>query len=333
MYFVFPKNIFLIFLLLALSVQSILANNMYRWKDESGNVIFSDQVPPDQMKHRRESLNKNARTVHVIEKEKTKAQRELGKRLSILRKQQKDIIAKQRMHDKVLLSTFRNINDMKVSLKGKMLSLDSKRKIVKNNLKRLQEQLKDQQKRAAQYDRDGRLVPTKLTKTILATKEQIKLAYVEISKQFEKKKLIRRGYEEDFARFLFLTKSNVKSYDLSRQTAEKKASHELGLFICESIQQCNKAWKIAKQFVYTYSTVALDIQSDKLIMSLAPFNDNDLSLSVSKMDGGEGRDQLFLDIRCRKSSLGDETCIGKKAKKIRQSFSNFIKLALGDSKR
>jgi hypothetical protein len=106
-------------LILMLGAQSVLAKKMYRWVDEQGNVRYSDQVPPDQIKHRRESLSESARVLEVVEKEKTKAQRELEKRLLVLRKQQDEIIAKQKSHDKVLLSTFRTVLTWSWRLKEK----------------------------------------------------------------------------------------------------------------------------------------------------------------------------------------------------------------------
>jgi hypothetical protein len=304
---------------------------MYRWKDNDGNVFFSDQVPPDQVKHRRESLNKNARVVDVVEKQKTKAQRELEKRLAVLRKQQEEIIEKQRSHDKVLLSTFRNLDDMQLALKGKMLALDGQRKVLQGNLQRLEQQLLQQQKKAAQHERDGRKVPTKLSNEILASKDQISLIYVEIAKQFEKKKGIREKFEADITRFAFLVESKLEDQDPSLKTAEKKAASVLGLFICETVEQCDEAWGIAKKFVHTYSTASLDIETDKLIMSRDPYKDTDLSLSVSKMDMKNDKQQLFLDIRCRNSSLGFELCQGPKAKEIRERFSSYIKIGLNNT--
>ncbi len=316
--------IFLLFLLQT----PVSAKNMYRWVDEEGNVRFSDKVPPEEVKHRRETLNKNARTVGVVEKEKTKAQRELDKRLSVLRKQQQDIIDKQRMHDKVLLSTFRNVDDMKMALKGQMLAMDGKRKIVHNNLQRLQKQLREQQRKAAQFERDGKRVPSDLSKSIRTSKQQIKQAYVDISAQFQNKKKIRQEFEEDIERFIFLTKSSEESQDLSRELAETRAASELGLFICENMDQCKQAWKVAKQFVYLNSTVSLDIETDKLIMGKTPSRNTDLSLSVSKITESGYKEQLFLDIRCRNSSLGQELCSSSKVKKIRNSFSDFIKAGI-----
>ncbi len=319
--------IFLIFLVLGAG-QDVYAKKMYRWIDEHGNVFFSDKVPPEQVKHKRESLNKNARVLEVVEKEKTKEQRDLDKRLNLLRKQQEDIIAKQKSHDKVLLSTFRSLDDMNMALKGKMLALDGQRKVVQGNLVRLENQLNQQQKKAAQYERDGKPVPGNLLEKIRDSKQQIETTYVEISKQFEKKQRVRVEFEEDIKRFVFLTQSDHDGVDLSRRTALDRAENELGLFICDSLSLCDRAWENAKQFVYIHSTTLLDIETDKLIMSQAPYKDTDISLSVSRMEIENKKDQLFLDIRCRNSSIGIELCRSPKAQRIRHAFSGFIKASL-----
>jgi len=318
-------KILLITLLLFIGGQSVHAKKMYRWVDEVGNVRYSDQVPPDQVKHRRESLNENARVIDVTEKQKTKAENDLEKRLFLLRKQQDDIIKKQKSHDKVLLSTFRRLSDMEMALKGKMLAMDGQRRVIQGNLQRIEMQLQQQQKKAAQYERDGKAVPKKLLTEIAGSKEQIEQAYIEIANQFEKKKKVREDFEEDLARFAFLTQSDTtESKILSLQTAEKKAENQLGLFICESTKQCDKAWMAAKKFIYTHSTTDFNIETDRLIMSQTPYKDKDMSLSVSKLIV-DNRQQLFLDIRCRQSSLGAELCRSDKVTKIRTSFSNYIK--------
>jgi len=324
------NNIVLAVLVIMLSslMAPVNAKKMYRWVDDKGNVFYSDQIPPKDVKHRRESLNENARVVAVVEKEKTKAQRELLKRLSLLRKQQEAIINKQKSHDKVLLSTFRNVGDMKLALKGQMLALDGKRKVVRSNLNRLEKQLLQKQRKAAQFERDGRRVPINLLTDIASSKQQIENTYVEIANQFKKKKRIREQFERDIERFLFLIESNEDDADSGYLTAENKAANELGLFVCQSIDQCNRAWVSAKEFVHIHSTVTLNIETDTLIMSRTPYKDADLSLSVSKMDEDDGSQQLFLDIRCRKSSLGTALCRSAKVKEIRHSFSDYIQSTL-----
>jgi len=323
------KQVVLFIFLTALAGQNAFATkNMYRWVDESGNVVFSDQVPPKAVKHRRESLNQNARVVKVIEKEKTKAERELVKRLSLLRKQQEAIINKQKSHNKVLFSTYRSVKDMSVALRGQMLAFDSKRKVVRGNLNRLEQQLIQKQRKAAQYERDGRSIPAKLLTEIALSKEQIDNTYVEISNQFQKKKKIRQQFADDIDRFKYLLKLRETDNDSDYLVARHKAADELGLFICETVAQCNRAWVSAKQFIRLNSTVAVDIETNTLPLSRAPYKDNDLSLSISKMNEDDGSQQLFLDIRCRKTSAGDALCLSDRVRSIRHSFNDFIKSTL-----
>ncbi len=301
---------------------------MYRWINDDNKVSFSDQMPPDQIKHRRETLNKHARVIDVVEQEKTKAQQALEKRLVKLRIQQQAIIQKQKIKDKVLLTTFRNQEDIELALKGKMLALDGQRKVVQGNLDRLNKQLRQQQKRAAQYERDGHQVPKKIRDDISSSKMQIEMTLIEISKKFENKRNTRKKFEEDIARFTFLTQSKVNSHVLTRKTAESKAETELGVYICETNKICDRAWVYAKQFINTYSTTDLYVENERLIMSKDPSRNTDLSLSVSKMNVDNNKYQLFLDIRCYKSSLGKDLCAGVEARHIRHSFSDYIKSAL-----
>ncbi len=328
--FFFTKNIVRVAMILALAGQVAFAaeKKMYRWVDDNGNVFFSDQVSPKDVKHRRESLNHNARVLEVVEKEKTKAERELVKRLSLLRQQQEAIINKQKSHDKVLLSTYRSVKDMEVALRGQMLAFDSKRKVVRGNLNRLELQLLQKQKKAAQYERDGLNIPVKLQTDIATVKAQINKTYIEISNQFQKKKRIRQEFARDIERFSYLIKLHDSDDDSGYLNAKNKAAVELGLFLCETPMQCDRAWVSAKQFIRINSTVAVDIETDTLIMGRAPYNDDDLSLSVSRMKEDDGSLQLFLDIRCRKSSLGDALCRGPRVKGIRHSFNEFIKSTL-----
>ncbi|MFZ2403646.1 MAG: DUF4124 domain-containing protein, partial [Methylobacter sp.] len=59
---------------LCLSSQPAIAKKMYRWVNENGETIFSDQVPPEHAQLRRESLNEKGRVVEITEQAKTKEQ-------------------------------------------------------------------------------------------------------------------------------------------------------------------------------------------------------------------------------------------------------------------
>jgi hypothetical protein len=322
------KKLLVLGLALLLSSEAVFAKKMYRWVDENGNVYFSDQVPPDQVKHQRETLSEKARVLEVTEKAKTAEQLEQQKRLDALRKEQEKIVAKQASNDKVLLSTYRSLEDMNRALDNKMAALDVEQKVIEGNIKRFEQQLLQQQQQAADHERNARKVPEKLLADIASSKQQIEATKQELDRHLLERQETEKEFKADMARFQFLTQSGGDAKNTSKSLAESNAGNALGLFICQDAAQCVKAWKIAGEFVAKHSTTGQDVETDKLIMRAAPAKDDDLSLSVSKLEYSSGQQQIFLDIRCRQSTLGAELCADSKAQAIRQGFAPFIQSQL-----
>lgn len=318
-------------IVLLFKAQDLSAKKLYRWVDDEGNTYFSDQIPPESIKHRRETLNEKGRVIAVTEKAKTQEQLQLEKRLAELRKAQNKIIQKQKAYDKVLLTSFSNLDDLLLSIKGKNQSMQAQIKATQGNLKRLKAQLENQQMKAAGFERNAQKVPQTLLDAIAATQQQIRKTQQAIDKQIAKQNKIKQEDEADVERYRFLTQSQSDSPNQSDKIASIKEANALGLFYCENDHQCNKAWAIARTFVNFHSTTAPDIDNDTLIMSQAPSKDSDLSLSLSKIAINDNEYQLFLDIRCRDSKLGRELCASQKANDIRTSFRPYINQALSRS--
>ncbi|MFU8788490.1 MAG: DUF4124 domain-containing protein [Methylobacter sp.] len=325
----FSVNLFLICCLALGNSQPAFAKKMYRWVNEKGETIFSDQVPPEQVQHRREALNEKGRVVEVTEQAKTKEQQAMDNRLEALRKAQEKIIEQQKANDKVLLSTFRNLDDMQASLYATMQSLDAQRNVAQANLKRVENQLGAQQKQAGALERNGKKVPQKLLDDIKKTEAQIQAAYAEINKHIEKKNRVKAEFEADIERFKFLTQGNEDPAKTSEQIAEHKIADQLGLYTCATEAHCTEALGSVRDFIKIHATTPIDTDTDKLILGRAPAKDSDLSLSVSRIEDADKKQQLFLDIRCRESSLGAELCASQKVRDIRSAFRPFIEAAMG----
>ena len=324
----FSASIFLACFVFLCSSQPAFAKKMYKWVDEHGETKFSDQVPPEESQYRRESLNEKGRVLEVTEKAKTKEQQAIDNRLNELKKAQEKIIAQQAANDKVLLSTFRSVKDMEASLYATMQSLDAQRNVAQGNLKRVENQLESQQKKAAELERNGKKVPASLLDEIKQTEAQIQVAYAEINKQIEKKNRAKAEFEANIERFKFLTQENTDPSKTPDKMAQTKVADEIGLYACETDAVCSKAWISAHDFIRAHATTPIDTDTDKLIMGRAPANDSDLSLSVSKIEDENKKQQLFLDIHCRESSLGAELCSSQKVRDIRSAFRHYIESAV-----
>lgn len=317
--------------LLLCHAPAIHAKKMYRWVDDQGNTYFSDQVPPEHAKHRREALNQRGRVIDVIEKAKTKEELELEQRLNELREAQEKIIQKQQTYDRVLLSTFRNIDDLLLSIGNKTRTMEAQIRATEGNLNRLKSQLSGQQRKAAAFERNAQRVPESLLKDIRSTQEQIQQTEIAISRQMETLNRVKKEDDADVDRYLFLTQSRTDTQPKQHKIPSIKEANELGLFYCENDHQCNQAWEIARTFVTFHSTTGPDIDTDKLIMTRSPSKDSDLSLSLSKIAISDVDYQLFLDIRCRDSSLGRELCASQRVSDIRSAFRPYINDALSRS--
>lgn len=326
----FSASIFLVCFLFLCGSQSALAKKMYRWVNENGETIFSDQVPPEQSQYRRESLSDKGRVLAVTEKAKTKEQQAMDERLSTLKKAQEEIIAQQQANDKVLLSTFRNVKDMEESIYATLQTLDAQRNVAQGNLKRVENQLGIQQKKAAELERNGKKMTKDLLSDIKQTEAQIQVAYAEINKQIEKKNRAKAEFEADIERFTFLTRDHKDPSKESDKIAENKVADDMGLYTCRTDELCVKAWMSAHEFIKTHATTPIDTDTDKLILGRAPATDSDLSLAISKIEDENKKKQLFLNIRCWESSAGTELCASQKVRDIRTAFRPFIEAAVGE---
>lgn len=320
-----PFKCFGIFVLL-LSTNNVAEAKTYRWVDDQGKVHFSDVIPPDQVKYQRETLNKAAQVIETSDKAKTQEEYDQEQHMQSLRQEQDKLIAKQAAEDKVLLSTYRSIEDMDLTLNGRMQALDAQRRVAEGNLKRLQHQLESQQKKAAELERNGQVVGQGLLNDIRSSEQQIQLATTEISAHVSKKSQVKAEFESSIERFKYLTQGKNATAD--NNTQDTPVASLAGLFNCTDSAQCDQAWSHAKTFVKRYSTVPISNETDQLILSADPVKENDISLSVSRMQAENGQQKLFLDVRCHHSRIGAEFCAGNTASGIRGAFKPYLETAL-----
>lgn len=316
-----------------LSSQIVHANKMYKWVDEKGNTYFSDQVPPKASQLRRETLSKQGRVVGVTDKAKTKSEEALDRLLKALKEAQEKVIAQQMFHDKALRVTYMKLEDLQNTYNAKLQELETEQKLSISDLKRLDNQLETLHRQAATNERNGEKIPQNLLDQIKATEKESQNAYVKISQHIEKKNKVVEQFNGDIARYKQLTQS-AEQKRMEQQKEEIKAANQLGVYVCKDDRECEKAWKIAGDFISKHSTSSNstqpEIESGKLIMGRTPDTDNDLSLAISKTDMGDHKQKLFLDIRCRDSSIGVELCASKKVQDIRIAFKNYLETSLAN---
>jgi hypothetical protein len=316
-------GLFLTCLLFALHSQTAVAKNLYKWVNEDGSIVFSDQIPPEQTKNQHEVLSPSGKVVELVEQAKTTEQLELEKRLVVLRAEQQKIIEQQKARDSLLLATFRSKEDMNAAFNTKIQTIEAEKKALEGQLTRLFAQFEVQQTEAAGFERNAQKVSEKLLADMKQSQADIKKTNDDITANANKRKKVQKEHDADFDRFVFLTKKQ-ETIESDVKTASIKEANSLGLFYCENDHLCDKAWEIAHKFIQLYSTTEPDVDNDKLIMHKPAINDADLSLSLSRIAINDSEYQLFLDIHCNKSTNGRKLCDSQRVQQIRSSFRPYI---------
>ena len=303
----------------------VSAKTMYRWVDEHGKVSFSDQVPPDQAALGHQELDKNANVVKVSGKAKTKAEFEIAKRLEKLRKQQEQIVIKQKAHDQKLLSSYINVTALDTTREAKTQALADQNREIRETIKKLADELSAKHREAAVFEIKNTKVPKGLLDQIEENQKKTAKANQDLNELQLKKAATEKEFAVDKARYLFLTQSKKNPSTADKATAPVIQS---GLYECDNVAQCEKVWVIAKDFVKNNSKAKISIDSETLLMSEDPVSDTDFSLSVSKMLAEGKKTQIFLDVRCTNTIAGNTVCSSPKAEDIRGRFNDDIKAKL-----
>lgn len=320
------SNITICTLLTLLVAQPVVAK-LYRWVDADGNTHISDKLPPSQAGQARSELNERGMEVKKVDRAKTAEEMAQERELERLRQEREKLIEKQQAEDRVLLLTFRSEDDIIMAQDGKLTAIDVIIQIASSNIKQSKEQLVNMQNNAADFERKGKQPPAKLVQEITATRQHLKDSYATIIAKEKDKDRIRKKTQEDLKRFRSLKQLQSSIDPVSSQ---KSVISQLDYVVtCHDTNVCDSHWEKAKAYALKHATTKIKILGDSVILTAPPNEDNDISITLSRIASKRGPgEHLFFDLQCKSSTLGEKFCQGEEIKSIR---SGFRKLLLGEN--
>lgn len=185
------------------------AATLYKWTDENGEVRYSDRLPPNQVRHKHETLNEHGVVIDTKEAAKTeeqlKAEAEQRRLQEAKLAEEKRLKEEQEKHDRVLLLTFSSEEEMMSVRDNRIEVIDSVIRLIENSISTTEERLIGLEDRADNlYISKGKEVPGGLaqnieffTRKVANRKEQLKLKEAEKSK-------IENQFDSDLARYRWL---------------------------------------------------------------------------------------------------------------------------------
>ena len=187
---------------------------LYKWTDENGKVHYSDKVPPQHSKHKRDELNEQGITVKKIAAPKTAEQLKKEEQQAKIRAEQKRKEQKQANYDQMLLNSYLSEDGLINARDANITAVENVIQASNDTLKNQEQRLMDLRKSAADYERSGKPVPEGILKQIKNTQEQIQRTHDYIATKQGEQETTRKKYEKDIQRY-----QELKGYDSNNNSS------------------------------------------------------------------------------------------------------------------
>ncbi len=174
---------------------------LYKWVDDQGQVHYSDHVPASQLRHQRKILNEQGVEIKTIRAPKTAAELAAERQAEARRQAEAKKAARQAAHDRMLLDTFTNTDDMEMARDGKIAAIEGVIRLTRSRLDNLHKRLDDYLHRAAAFEQAGKPVPPLVQQAIERQRRQIAEYQDFIRRKQQEQEGIRQQFARDIARF------------------------------------------------------------------------------------------------------------------------------------
>jgi predicted GH43/DUF377 family glycosyl hydrolase len=297
------------------------AAGIKKWVDENGVTHYGRSVPPEYMDRAHSELNDRGIEVKRHERSRTEAEIERDKALAALRAEQQKLLKEQQARDRILLSLYRNEDDLVMARDGKLAQLDGQIRLNYTEIRRMKARLSDFQAVAAAAERRGTQMSPKQKANLDSTQRSIEKSYAIILSKEEEKRVTRERYNYDLARFRKLRSGGARAANADR-VAESEFPDLVDTVVrCTKEVECERLWIIAQNYARKHATTPIDLTAERILVTAPPRAVRDISITVSRLvDREAGGERIFMDVQCVNFTEGREFCRGSEVNGIRERF-------------
>jgi hypothetical protein len=137
--------------------------NFYRYTNEKGEVILSNQVPPDQVVRGYDVLDKNGQIKETIAPALTNEQRQI-----------KIADEARKASDKRLIGLYSSYDEIDNARDARIAQIDSAIVLIEGNIRSMIDKREKLQKSGADLERDGKTVPVDIAQQLFVLDSRIK---------------------------------------------------------------------------------------------------------------------------------------------------------------
>ena len=302
-----------------------VAGKLYKWVDDEGHTHYSDKIPPSDARRARTHLDERGVTVDKIDAAKSAEQIRQEAEEARLRREQERLAEKQRAEDRVLLRTFRTTDDIEMARDGQIQAVDTYIRVTQSNIKRLKNTLVEMQQNAAESELSGQTVSVRYLNDIDTKRQALKESYQSIVDREREKNRIRQSFAADLKRFRELKKL-AQTNDPQQEANQSFIDALKNVYNCSLQDNCTQAWQKAKAYVRANSTMQVNMEGENILMTSAPVENDDISITVSRIrDQKTNQTLIFMDLQCKETNQGAALCArGEKVLRIKKGFQSAL---------
>lgn len=192
-------------LVLFLATNVAMAQHVYRWVDDLGEVHYGHSVPPEHAHRGYDRLGRDGSVRERFAPALTPEERAERAARMALEAETEAEQRSQETRDRMLLAAYRSVDDIEASMNVQLAGLEAQRTQLELALAEAVRRFENQIARAAQQNRDGHQVSEQLTESINSSRretQRLRQAIVDLAQRDE---AIRRQFEAEAERFRELT--------------------------------------------------------------------------------------------------------------------------------
>lgn len=295
---------------------------LFRWVDENGVVHYTDQIPPAQVDKGHSELSDKGVRVGVVPPAQSVEEIQRERELERLRAQQDRLVEQQKAADRVLLRTYRSVDDLVMAREGKIAAIDVVINVSRGNIRRQQDWLRNLRAEAADLERAGKPVPAHVTEAIAKSERYIRESYATIVNREQQKEMILADFDRDLRRFRQL--KDIPE-DKTDAVPERPRLALRNLVNCDNTAQCDQYWARAVAYAQAHATTPIQTSGANILITAPPEKQDDLGLTLSRIQEKEGAvTTIFLDLQCKNQSAADVGCADARALKVLSEFRDVV---------
>ena len=171
------------------------------WTNKEGIKECGDKLPPEYSQEGHQQLNEQGMVVDETARAKTEEELVEEKKHEAEQAEQAQVASEAAKHDKILLDTFSNTDDIQMARDGKIAALESSISLTQKRNEKLEADLNKLVEQAAAEERAGKSPSEDLVKDIDSMKKQIQTNNDFVAERHKEQEAVTEAYAKDTARF------------------------------------------------------------------------------------------------------------------------------------